>query len=78
MLLAFVFGCKAKPPTPLRVAAAADLAHAFDELRPAFTAQTPSDITVTIGSSGLLAKQITQGAPFDLFWPQIPSTSTKS
>jgi len=60
-------GCKAKPPVPLRVAAAADLAHAFDEIRPAFVAQTPSELTVTIGASGLLARQIEQGAPFDLF-----------
>jgi molybdate transport system substrate-binding protein len=60
-------GCKGKPPAPLRVAAAADLAHAFDEIRPAFVAQTPSDLTVTIGASGLLAKQIAEGAPFDLF-----------
>jgi molybdate transport system substrate-binding protein len=65
--LAFASSCKPKPPAPLRVAAAADLAHAFDELRPAFVAQTPSDVTVTIGASGLLAKQIMQGAPFDLF-----------
>jgi molybdate transport system substrate-binding protein len=65
-LLAAV-GCKVKPPAPLRVAAAADLAHAFDELRPAFTAETPGEVTVTIGASGLLAKQIAEGAPFDLF-----------
>lgn len=66
-LLSLSAGCKANPPTPLRIAAAADLAHAFDEIRPAFVAQTPSDLTVTIGASGLLAKQIMQGAPFDLF-----------
>jgi molybdate transport system substrate-binding protein len=67
VFLALNGGCKAKPPAPLRVAAAADLAHAFDEIRPAFVARTPSDLTVTIGASGLLAKQIMQGAPFDLF-----------
>jgi molybdate transport system substrate-binding protein len=65
--LALTFACKPKPPAPLRVAAAADLAHAFDEIGPAFAAQTPSNVTVTIGASGLLAKQIMQGAPFDLF-----------
>jgi molybdate transport system substrate-binding protein len=67
LLLALTFGCKAKPVVPLRVAAAADLAHAFDELRPAFEAQTPGALTVTLGSTGLLARQIIQGAPFDLF-----------
>ncbi|HTA93102.1 MAG TPA: molybdate ABC transporter substrate-binding protein [Polyangiaceae bacterium] len=67
LLFAFGFGCKAKPSAPLRVAAAADLAHAFDEIRPAFTAQTPGEMTVTLGSTGLLARQLAQGAPFDLF-----------
>src|SRR4051812_39570542 len=65
--LVSTLGCKAKPPPPLRVAAAADLAHAFDELRPAFAKQNPSAVTVTVGASGLLAKQIAEGAPFDLF-----------
>jgi molybdate transport system substrate-binding protein len=67
VLFAFGFGCKAKPAAPLRVAAAADLAHAFDEIRPAFVAQTSGELTVTLGSTGLLARQITEGAPFDLF-----------
>ena len=68
LLLAAV-GCKAAPPEPLRVAAAADLAHAFAELGPAFSAQssTPSDLKLTFGATGLLATQLKQGAPFDLF-----------
>lgn len=65
--MALPLGCKAKSPPPLRVAAAADLAHAFDEIQAAFVAQTPSRLTLTVGASGLLAKQIAQGAPFDLF-----------
>ncbi|MEO8904159.1 MAG: molybdate ABC transporter substrate-binding protein [Polyangiaceae bacterium] len=60
-------GCKAKPAQPLRIAAAADLAHAFAEITPAFTAHNPADVKLTLGSSGLLARQIMQGAPFDLF-----------
>ena len=59
--------CKPKPPEPLRVAAAADLAHAFTELTPAFAAQAPVDLKLTSGATGLLARQIIQGAPFDLF-----------
>ena len=66
-LLGAVVACKAKPAAPLRVAAAADLAHAFSELTPAFTALTPSDLKLSSGATGLLARQITQGAPFDLF-----------
>lgn len=65
--LALPLGCKAEAPPPVRVAAAADLAHAFDEIQSAFAAQTPSRVTLTIGASGLLAKQIGEGAPFDLF-----------
>jgi molybdate transport system substrate-binding protein len=65
--LSLLPGCKAKPSAPVRVAAAADLAKAFEEIRPAFMAQTPGEVTVTLGSTGLLARQITQGAPFDLF-----------
>jgi molybdate transport system substrate-binding protein len=65
--LALLVACKGKPPEPLHVAAAADLAHAFAEITPAFTAQTPSDLKLTVGATGLLARQIMQGAPFDLF-----------
>lgn len=66
-VFALVFGCRDKPAEPLRVAAAADLAHAFEELTPAFNAEHPVDLKLTSGSSGLLAKQVEQGAPFDLF-----------
>jgi molybdate transport system substrate-binding protein len=68
-LLLLALGCKARPPEPLRVAAAADLAHAFVELGPAFSAQsaTPVDLKLTLGATGLLSRQLVQGAPFDLF-----------
>ena len=61
--------CKKAPVEPLRVAAAADLAHAFVELGPAFSAQSslPVDVRLTLGATGLLARQLEQGAPFDLF-----------
>lgn len=52
---------------PLRVAAAADLAVAFEEVGKAFEAQSGKKVQFTFGSSGLLAKQIEQGAPFDVF-----------
>jgi molybdate transport system substrate-binding protein len=66
-VLALFVGCHEKPAEPLRVAAAADLAHAFAELTPAFNAQHSVDLKLTNGASGLLAKQVEQGAPFDLF-----------
>jgi len=65
--LALLVACKGKPAEPLHVAAAADLARAFAEITPAFAARTSSDLKLTVGASGLLARQILQGAPFDLF-----------
>ena len=53
--------------TPIRVAAAADLTHAFEELGRRFTQQTGQQVNFTFGSTGLLAKQLREGAPFDVF-----------
>lgn len=52
---------------PLRVAAAADLAMAFAEVGAAFEKDTGKKVDFTFGSTGLLAKQIQEGAPFDVF-----------
>jgi molybdate transport system substrate-binding protein len=64
-------GCKSErpedPAPPVRVAAAADLTVAFEELGGAFERQTGQRVTFSFGSTGLLAKQIGEGAPFDLF-----------
>jgi molybdate transport system substrate-binding protein len=49
------------------VAAASDLNFALDEILVAFRADTGTDVRVTYGSSGNFARQIEQGAPFDLF-----------
>jgi len=51
----------------VRIAAAADLARAFDELGKEFAQRTHITPEFSFGSSGLLAKQIEQGAPFFLF-----------
>ncbi len=51
----------------MRVAAAADLALAFKEVGVAFEAETGKKVDFSFGSTGLLAKQIEQGAPFDVF-----------
>lgn len=53
--------------TPLRVAAAADLAVAFKELGAAFEREHGDKVVFTFGSTGLLEKQLAEGAPFDLF-----------
>lgn len=51
----------------VRVAAASDLAKAFEEVAREFKARTGITPEITFGSSGLLAKQIEQGAPYFLF-----------
>lgn len=50
-----------------QVAAAADLALAFGELGKTFEAQHHVKPVFTFGSTGLLAKQIGEGAPFSMF-----------
>lgn len=73
VLVALLFaGCNktaenhAEKPT-VRVAAAADLALAFKEVGDAFEKRTGDKMSFSFGSTGLLAKQIQEGAPFDVF-----------
>lgn len=59
----------ALPQIPeIRVAAAADLKFAIDELAGQFEKQTGTKVSVTYGSSGNFVAQIRNGAPFDLFF----------
>jgi molybdate transport system substrate-binding protein len=51
----------------IRVAAAADLKFALDELAAQYEKQTGKKITAIYGSSGNFFAQIQNGAPFDLF-----------
>jgi molybdate transport system substrate-binding protein len=62
-------GCepRASKRASVRVAAAADLSLAFTELGRRFEEQTGHVVVFSFGSSGLLAKQLQQGAPFDVF-----------
>ena len=63
-----VAACAPKPEPPsLRIAAASDLSRAFAELGEAFAQKTGIRPVFDFGSSGLLAKQIEEGAPFALF-----------
>lgn len=66
-LLAFG-GCASGGNNPVfSVAAAASLSVAFDEIGEAFTAQTGIPVRFSYASTGQLAQQIRNGAPFDLF-----------
>jgi molybdate transport system substrate-binding protein len=72
-----VTGCRREPGTgtsseeierEVRVAAAADLKFAFDDLVGEFRKKNPSiKVTVTYGSSGNFYSQLSNEAPFDLF-----------
>jgi molybdate transport system substrate-binding protein len=72
MLAAFVVlaGCgkqESASSKSIKVAAAADLAFAFKEVGAAFEKKTGNKVTFTFGSTGQLAKQISEGAPYDVF-----------
>lgn len=60
-------GCGRRKAGTLKVAAASDLARAFEELGKTFRARTGITPVFSFGSSGLLAKQLAEGAPFAVF-----------
>lgn len=71
-VLGAVGACTRKEParderTPVRVAAASDLTLAFEELGRSFESRTGRPVVFSFGSTGLLAKQLREGAPFDVF-----------
>ncbi|MCU1281228.1 MAG: Molybdenum transporter, periplasmic molybdenum-binding protein ModA, partial [bacterium] len=57
----------ASPPSSLKVAAAADLSLAFRDVGAAFEKRSGDKVIFSFGSTGLLEKQIVEGAPFDVF-----------
>jgi len=70
ILVAGACSSKTSDPGPvktIRAAAASDLKNAFDDLGKQFEAKTGIKPIFDFGSSGLLAKQIEQGAPYVLF-----------
>lgn len=69
----FLVGCSPASPAPtstpieLTVAAAADLQFAFTEIGEIYEQETGNKVIFSFGSTGQLAQQIENGAPFDLF-----------
>jgi molybdate transport system substrate-binding protein len=55
-------------PQAITVYAAADLDMAFREIKPLFEKATGTRVTLVMGSTGNLAKQIEHGAPADVFF----------
>lgn len=64
ILLCFSFTARSQEVT---IAAASDLKFALDEVLKAYEAHTGQRLRVSYGSSGNFARQIAQGAPFDMF-----------
>ena len=72
LALACVTACKDKSSTTpahdeLTIAAASDLTPAFEEIGREFESANKTKIIFTFGSTGMLTRQIENGAPFDLF-----------
>ena len=72
-VLAFLFACRGtRAPevastSEITVAAASDLTPAFEEIGREFESSHKIKIVFVFGSTGLLTRQIENGAPFDLF-----------
>ncbi len=67
IILALAF-CVAGFAVELKVAAAANVTYAFDEIKSEFKKVAPDvDLNVSLGSSGELVAQIKNGAPFEVF-----------
>jgi molybdate transport system substrate-binding protein len=58
--------CSSQTP-PVRVAAASDLQFALSDVADQFAKETGQHVELVFGSSGTLARQIQDGAPFALF-----------
>lgn len=71
VLLILTVSCGSGPrgegTNELTVAAASDLTSVFEEIGREFQKATGTKVIFNFGSSGMLAKQIEQGAPVDLF-----------
>jgi molybdate transport system substrate-binding protein len=55
------------PAKSVRVAAASDLAPAFADIDASFEKSMGIKVELSLGSTGLFARQIAEGAPYDLF-----------
>ena len=64
VLVLLVAACDKSSP---RIAAASDLAGAFEEIKVQFEKASGKRVELSLGSTGMFAKQIAEGAPFDVF-----------
>lgn len=57
----------ARAEAPPVIATASDLRFAVEEIAAAFTAETGHELRLSFGSTGNFARQIREGAPFEMF-----------
>ncbi|GIT98619.1 molybdate ABC transporter substrate-binding protein [Sulfurovum sp. TSL1] len=68
ILLSLLFGMMSLHAGEIKVAVAANVSYAIDDLKKAFNVLYPeTKVQVTLGSSGKLTAQIKNGAPYQLF-----------
>jgi molybdate transport system substrate-binding protein len=68
MVLLVLLIARATPAQEIRVAAAADLKFAMQDVAAQFEKKTGTKVEVSYGSSGNFFSQLQNGAPFDLFF----------
>lgn len=77
----FAVMCVSAPAEEITVAAASDLQFALREIAENYQQKTGNTVKLTFGSSGALAAQIQNGAPFDVFFSadaSYPETLVKN
>jgi len=68
MTALFAFPGASEAQERLTVAGAADLTFAFREIARDFERETGVKVVLSLGSTGMLTRQIEKGAPFDVFF----------
>lgn len=68
LALAITFAAHLCTAQEIRVAAAADLQFAMQDIAARFQKQTGTSVKITYGSSGNFFQQLLNGAPFDVFF----------
>ena len=81
LLLAVALSATLSAQRPTTIAAAANLNFALTEIAKQFKAERGTQVDVVFGASGTLARQIQDGAPFELFLAadeEFPNQLTKA
>ena len=68
VLTTFALQSYAQQTNKIRIAAASDLKFALDSIAVIFKKSNPGTVEITYGSSGKFFEQLSNGAPFDIFF----------